>query len=493
MSDDQGADESPVIQPNPQLSSAYASVRAAMMAASTGCPAQDLTGIRGSLTCLGSPGLEVTKIAQNVAKLIDTSAGIPAISDQVRTIAKAMTALQTGTQQYAGSLFDATTAARMLRGLPSATDMVAETRAQSSAAAHAARLIARTDLLRAHSALWSGPPLGHQLANLANAANTATAMNNWMRTTPQALAGFKDAVNAATAMNAWMRHAPQGLAGFKDIINATGAMDRWMRQTQQSLIDTMRQWKMPSAPNWMTEAMRAPHEAVTAMMRTWSTLAGAGSWAARIALRMAMAAKQAVERGDLDAVKRFMREWLGFRVIPIDLIHSASLVLLDIEEWLPDGLGLLDLDDYDPCPKLRSLTLAEHRRLTRFITDPERPLNGHPVRSLNAPVRTHESTTTLLELVAAKPQHETDDDLDDPRLQMLLDKLTDRERRIFRERGHTRNWHDAAVACGQPPAAGERLRRKAKRLSEQIRAQVANTEDTNHLDTLPGSTARDSA
>ncbi|MGH3584583.1 MAG: hypothetical protein ACRDUB_23550, partial [Mycobacterium sp.] len=167
------------------------------------------------------------------------------------------------------------------------------------------------------------------------------------------------------------------LQGLTGLMGAGGAMadrfsifDTVMGDSQRALHEAMGRWtsSMTGPAAWMTEAMRG-----------WSTLADGGHWAARLALRMARAARRAVLRGDIDAVKRFLCEWLGFtaKYVTPDLVGSASLVLLDEPAWLPDDSLALD---YDPTPTLRKLTLAEHRNCTRMITD--RQANHRPVISL---------------------------------------------------------------------------------------------------------------
>jgi hypothetical protein len=271
------------------------------------------------------------------------------------------------------------------------------------------------------------------------------------------------------------RH-PHGLTG---LVGAGSAMadhmsifDKVMRDSQWSMHEAMGRWSMPGPAAWMTEVMRGPAESIAATMRGWSALADGGLWAARLALRMALAAKRAVMRGDIDAVKRFLRDWLDFQFefVTLDLVSSASLVLLDERAWLPDDVLALD---YDPCPKLRKLTLAEHRSCTRLIIDPRRRAHHKPVLSLDKRITKMDSdstTTTLLELVVAKPQPELaagEDDISDPRVLRVLAKLTDRERKIADERGHVgTTWAEAAVACGGTADEGEKLRRKVKRLSK---------------------------
>lgn len=311
------------------------------------------------------------------------------------------------------------------------------------------------------AAAWE-PPLGHNLANLRSVtelygspASHHSSMKALLGDSTRSLDSFFSQITAAAT----------GPRGESSVLGSFNALTAWKDATQRSLAAAMKQWAMPGISDWMTTAVRAPHEVITTIMQSWSKLAGAGHWAAQTALRVALAARRAVERGDIDTVKHFLREWLGFRKLSPDLINSASLVLLDTQRWLPDEL--LDLD-YDPRPKLRSLTLAEHRQSARLITDPTRPLNGGTVLSLDTQVSGSGRQTERLELVAAPPQPELDYDLHDPRLQAVAKALTADERQIFMARGCERNWSDAAVSCGKPPKAGESVRRKVKRLSNGL-------------------------
>lgn len=286
------------------------------------------------------------------------------------------------------------------------------------------------------------------------------------------LSGVLGADNAARFGTNWASgDLGRSASGLSGLMGVGGAMadhlsifDKVVGDSQRAMHEAMGRWTTSAMgpASWMTEAMRG-----------WSTLADGGHWAARLALRMALRAKRAVLRGDIDAVKRFLCDWLGFTVefVTPDLVGSASLVLLDEPAWLPDELLALD---YDPRPTLRKLTLAEHRSCTRMITDPRRRANHQPVLSLNKPITAADSdsssTTSLLELVAAKPQPElvaANDDISNPRVLSVLAKLTDRERKIVEEQGHVgTTWAQAAEAHGATAAEGTRVRRKAKRLSK---------------------------
>lgn len=233
-----------------------------------------------------------------------------------------------------------------------------------------------------------------------------------------------------TAMH---RHV-QGLAG-------------WMETTHRAAMDGL----------W-----RAPQESIAKVLQSFSTLADQGmAWGWR-ALRAALRARRAVLRGDLEAIARFLREWLGFKNTPPTLVDAASAVLLEEAAWLPADVDV----DEDVCPRIRKLTIREHRNF-RLIGDTE--LCGRSVDSLDREVmisRSEAVSVPLVEVVPAPPPPAGVDDISDPRLVSIIDRLTERERTILQVRAETRNWPDTAVMSGATRAEVENLRRKVKRLSK---------------------------
>jgi hypothetical protein len=236
-------------------------------------------------------------------------------------------------------------------------------------------------------------------------------------------------------------------------------------------------WSDVDHSGFMDRVMGGHSEALVDMLKSWSERADRGVWAAQMALRMALRTVEAVKRGDVDAVRRFMRKFLGFTKLSGDLVTSATLALLDVTRWLPEGLLALD---FDPCPKLRAMTLAEHRSLKRELTDPDKPalrLCGQPLLSLDMPVKvSDEVTVPLSELRRDKSAPDPaavyeEKDISDPRVLRLWWKFSDRERSILYEKGRPgTTWPAAAVACGGLPAEGERLRRKVNHLSKSSAA-----------------------
>lgn len=225
-------------------------------------------------------------------------------------------------------------------------------------------------------------------------------------------------------------------------------MSSWMENTHQA---------------WMDGWWRAPEESIAKALQSFSALADQGvAWGWR-ALGAALRAQRAVLRGDLEAIVRFLREWLGFKKTPHTLVDAASAVLLEEGAWLPAGLA----GDDKLCPLIKKLTVREHRNF-RLIGDTQ--LVGRPVDSLDRKVRISEDEAVrvpLVEVVPAPPPPARDEDISDPRLVRIIGKLNERERKILRMKAlEGRTWGDAAVSSGATLAEGESLRRKVKRLSK---------------------------
>jgi hypothetical protein len=239
-------------------------------------------------------------------------------------------------------------------------------------------------------------------------------------------------------------------------------------------------WAGMDHGSFMDRMLGGHTEVLVDALRGWSSWAGRGMWAARFALNMALRTKKAVERGDLDAVKEFMRDWLGFKIFPFDLVTSASLVLLDVRAWLPPGIPE---PDFDPSPTLRKLTLAEHRRLKRQLTEnpgnPALRLNGKSLYSLDKPRKVADGLFCTLNEMRPDPGMPDPGDvlaqnmIADPRVLRLWSKFSDLERAILLEKGQPgTTWPAAAVACGAAPAAGDRLRRKIAYLNKTGAAEM---------------------
>jgi hypothetical protein len=145
-------------------------------------------------------------------------------------------------------------------------------------------------------------------------------------------------------------------------------------------------------------------------------------------------------------------------------------VLLEEAAWLPAGLG----GDDKVCPLIKKLTVREHRNF-RLLGDTQ--LCGRAMDSLDREVmisRDEAVRVPLVEVVPAPPPPPSEDDISDPRLVSIIDRLTERERKILRMKAKEgRTWPDAAVSCGATLKEGENLRRKVKRLSKTIEGTMS--------------------
>lgn len=273
---------------------------------------------------------------------------------------------------------------------------------------------------------------------------------------------------AFTGHNSGLTHHLSALAGvghnsFADLI----------RSSQRTIREAFGLPPFPHPAGWMNDLVRESTAAFAEMMRSLWPLADGGLHAARLALRAALRIVGLLERNAPHApaaVRDFLINWLGFRHAGPDLVNSAALVLMKVASWLPDNAFI----GYDPIPKLRKLTLAEHRAVNRLSTDPALQFRGAQLLSLDDSVAVSDqpgAPTVLRDLVADKeapdPADLSDEEFTDPRFLRLWDKLTDTERAILRAKGQPGviTWASAAVDAGQRPESGESLRRKLKRLA----------------------------
>lgn len=175
-------------------------------------------------------------------------------------------------------------------------------------------------------------------------------------------------------------------------------------------------------------------------------------------------------------MQQFLIDWLGFRFRSHDLVNSATLVLLDVRSWLPIGAVPMD---FDPRPKLKKLTLAEHRAATRLSIDPELRFRKRPLLSLEQPMQVTDGAatpTSLQELLpdraAPDPSAVADTEISDPRIARVWWRFTDREREILRVKAQPKvTWAEAAVECGGTASEGEKLRRKVKNMANKAAAE----------------------
>lgn len=345
--------------------------------------------------------------------------GLPADGPLARAVTPALEGLQPPASELAASFLPAGPQPSVLSGFTSGM---------------AEKMLAGANL-GSFAGLDLGSPSRFVADQLSNIAGPAFSGDQWPWSKWSGASVFE---GVTSAMH---RHVPE-LAG-------------WMETSHRAAMDGL---------------LRAPEESIAKALQSFSMLADQGvAWGWR-ALWATLRAQGAVLRGDLEAIARFLREWLGFKKTPHTLVDAASAVLLEEAAWLPVGLA----GDDKVCPLIKKLTIREHRN---FRPIGETELCGRSVDSLDREVmisRDEVVSVPLVEVVPAPSPAAGVDDISDPRLVRIIDKLTEREKTILRVRGEkARNWPDAAVMCGATRAEVENLRRKIKRLSKAVDGTVA--------------------
>jgi hypothetical protein len=176
-------------------------------------------------------------------------------------------------------------------------------------------------------------------------------------------------------------------------------------------------------------------------------------------------ARDAVLRGDWEAVARFVACWLDVpRSQWRTRVEAASDALLAIDptEFGPGGVfGLLEHLEGEvrrrfAGRRLLCTTQLNHRRVVSLDELPAFVGEHGALRMLpTAPAAERRALAALNEF-------------DDHRLVVLLGELTFQEARIVQARGFLMSWEAAAQACGSPPGEGERVRAKVLRRAQQI-------------------------
>ncbi|MGW2818254.1 hypothetical protein [Streptomyces sp. NPDC001415] len=186
----------------------------------------------------------------------------------------------------------------------------------------------------------------------------------------------------------------------------------------------------------------------------------------REALVAALAARCAVIDGDTGAVDMFSRNWLGLSR-PELWREAVEMALLG--DWV-QVLGRGCADNPFILDLLRRHTDAEHRALLPLW---ERRVRGKRTALLSQPVGTAWTVEDLLVEHRTPESEVLAAELADSRLGAVLRSLEPDEASTARAWATTaQTWDQAALATGCPPAYGERVRRKLKRLGARHTARV---------------------
>jgi hypothetical protein len=223
---------------------------------------------------------------------------------------------------------------------------------------------------------------------------------------------------------------------------------------------------MPEFVSFTLPGLAAVQEQLAGLLRTWrheldgdTRVAQSPAYRALIA---AEAAVRALERGDWQPVRAFVRRWLGLFPTPA-VLDAAVEVLLE-----PGWDTFWDLDE--SLTGDRPLALLRARVRSGARSDQplwERQAAGRKVALLGEPVRGMGADgVTLGDLVAVKPQPDRLGwGFDDDRLRIVWSLMTERDRDVATElAAGAPNWADAAVAAGYSPAVGEAVRKRRLRL-----------------------------
>lgn len=176
--------------------------------------------------------------------------------------------------------------------------------------------------------------------------------------------------------------------------------------------------------------------------------------------RAACAAMESAHRGDLDAIRHFIRSELGLPPTK-DRVQALSVALL-----AGDWDEKLNIDDNTA---VRSSLRKKANEYNELVGD--HTVGGRRVAFVK-------DSLDLYPTVGPGTDQQALDSVeqwDDPRLPLVLERLTPEEWEValsYAEKGKV-SWEQAAIACGREPRFGERVRRKLKREGKVITARQA--------------------
>ncbi|MET8367512.1 hypothetical protein ABZU53_28695 [Micromonospora sp. NPDC005194] len=275
---------------------------------------------------------------------------------------------------------------------------------------------------------------------------------------------FRDAVTSSAS---WLigafRHTRELASGFM-------TYQAKLRQQISSMVDSW-SWRLPD----LTKFIRPIAEGIVTIVRDirWPDWSTATETLFALAVRAVFWAAVRVRKAILhvenseEIVREFMLEVLDLFPKGQPHIEAAKEALLE-DAWLkaePENVR-----------KMLLKRIRELHRNHRLIGDTE--LRHRRIVSLHTPLgQAGSDSDVVLTLAEALADPRSVEDLvlslpefRDPRIDRVLDKLKPGEREVADlYAGHDRmTWELAAAAAGQPPAVGERVRRKLDRLGKDF-------------------------
>jgi len=232
-----------------------------------------------------------------------------------------------------------------------------------------------------------------------------------------------------------------------------------------------------ATPAWNVVSGSAAPFKLTDLLGQWRELALFGTGLLRRlawdAYAAALDARDAVIHGDKARVAVFVKRWLRLKPTP-DMVEAVSMALLDPgwDEAVPD----------DPTPLISDLRKRTERAKRNLAPIWKTQINHQKIGLLGAPLRTRRGASgavsawdapETLQDVLADPS--TPEDLVisrvglDDRLGPILNMLKPDELGVVRAYADCDGltWAQAATMAGEAEPAGERVRRKLKRLRDE--------------------------
>ena len=278
--------------------------------------------------------------------------------------------------------------------------------------------------------------------------------------------------DAVTGTSKWLTGA---FLHTRDCVSGFMTYQAKLRQQYSSMVGSW-SWKLPD----LTEIVRPITDAITKIVHgfewpSWSAMTETiVEWAVRAVFWAAVRTRNAIihEKNSEEIVREFMLAFLDLFPKGQPHVEAAKEALLE-NAWLKA--------EPKHVKEVLLKRIKELHRNHRLIGDTK--LRHRHIVSLNTPLGPADSDSNVVLTLAealADPDSVEDfvlslPEFRDARIDRVLKKLKPGEREVADlYAGHDdMTWDLAAAAAGQPPAFGERVRRKLSRLGDQFDSRQA--------------------